>query len=187
MNTTINKTEGQTGKPKHKFNFIDFLILLLIVAIIGTAIYAVFAWSDIKALWSTSSKDIQYIVELRGVDSDFIDNIKSNDIVIDSVSKNQLGIVQATNTEDPYKIISYEEILDKDGNPTGDYNGVLIEDKDNPKYNITVYINATAEYEKGVGYTVNGTRIAVGEVLELRFPQFTAVAYCTHISESNQA
>ena len=175
MNNNINKSDIKE-KKKHKFNIVDFLILLLIVAIVGTAIYAVFAWSDIKALWSTSSKEIKYIVELREVDKDFVDNmnIEKNNIVIDSVSKNQLGTVDDISSE-PCRPLSYKI---ENGSPVGD------RQDDSSKYNITIYISATAEYEKGVGYTVNGTRIAVGEILQLRFPQFASTAYCTHISES---
>lgn len=181
MNNNINKTENKNEKVKHKFNIIDFLIILLVAAVIGTTIYAVISWSDIKAIWSTSSKDIQYVVELRGVDAEFINKIKKNDIVIDSVSKNQLGTVQSADSIEPYSILDYEEKTSDDGKKT--YTGILAEDK--TKYNITVYISATAEYEKGVGYTVNGNRIAVGEILDLRFPQFASTAHCIHISEAN--
>ena len=178
MNNNINKVDIKE-KKKHKFNIVDFFILLLVVAIIGTAIYAVFSWSDIKALWSTSSKKIEYIIELRGVDDEFINNIKENDTVIDSVSKNQLGKVKSVNSNEHYSVLNYE-VDEKNG---GGYKGVLV--KDESKYNISVYVSATAEYEKGVGYTVNGTRIAVGEALELRFPQFSSTtAYCVHIDET---
>ena len=180
MNNKINKIDEKTKKIKHKFNIVDFLILLLVVTIIGTSIYTIVAWSDIKALWSTSSKGIQYVVELRGVDDDFINNIKKNDMVIDAVSKNQLGTVQNADSIKPYEILNYEKISKEDGSVS--YTGKLAEDK--TKYNITVYISATAEYEKGIGYTVNGRRVAVGEVLELRFPNFASTAYCVSISES---
>ena len=173
MNNNTNKLDIKE-KKKHKFNIVDFLILLLVVAIIGTAVYAVFSWSDIKTLWATSSKEILYVVELRGIDQDLIDNVKGTDIVIDSISKNQLGIVQSA-TSDPYSILGYT--VDADG----EYTATMI--TDGSKFNITVTISATAEYEKGVGYTVNGTRIAVGEVLDLRFPQLASTAYCVHISE----
>lgn len=173
MNNNINKSDIKE-KKKHKFNIVDFLILLLVVSIIGTAIYAVFAWSDIKALWATSSKEILYVVELRGIDQDLVDNIKGTDVVIDSVSKNQLGIVQSANS-DPYSTLGYT--VDTDG----EYKATMI--TDGSKFNITITISATAEYEKDIGYTVNGTRIAVGEVLDLRFPQLASTAYCVHISE----
>lgn len=180
MNNKINNIEDKNKKIKHKFNIVDFLIILLIMTIIVTSIYAIVSWSDIKAIWSTSSKELQYVVELRGVDDKFINNIKKNDIVIDAVSKSQLGTVQSADSMEPYYVLNYEIKTAEDG--TQSYNGVIAKDK--TKYNITIYISATAEYEKDVGYTVNGRRIAVGEVLELRFPNFASTAYCVSISES---
>ena len=160
MNNTNNSAVKQK-KIKRKFNIVDFLVLVLIVAIIGVAIYAVVYWSNIKSLWATSTTDLQYAVELRGVDQKFVDKIKNGDAVTDTVSKNQLGIVDRVDKIEKYTTFS---------------EGTLVEHPD--KFNITVYISATAEYEQGVGYTVNGRRIAVGEIIEMRFPNFSSVAYC---------
>lgn len=149
-------------KIKRKFNIVDFLVLVLIAAIIGLAVYAVVYWTNIKSLWATDTMDdFQYAVELRGVDQEFIDKIKNGDTVIDGVSKNQLGTVDR---------------VDKIEKHTTFDNGALVEHPD--KFNITVYISTPAEYEEGVGYTVNGRRIAVGEIIEMRFPNFASVAYC---------
>lgn len=160
MNNTNNSAVKQK-KIKRKFNVVDFLVLVLIVAIIGVAIYAVVYWANIKSLWATSTTDLQYAVELRGVDQKFVDKIKNGDAVTDAVSKNQLGIVDRVDKIEKYTTFS---------------EGTLVEHPD--KFNITVYISATAEYEQGVGYTVNGRRIAVGEIIEMRFPNFSSVAYC---------
>ena len=51
------------------------------------------------------------------------------------------------------------------------------------KYNITVKVVATAEYEEGIGYSVNGCRVAIGEMLDMRFPQYTCSGACTQIYE----
>lgn len=160
MNNTNNSAVKQK-KIKRKFNVVDFLVLVLIVAIIGVAIYAVVYWANIKSLWATSTTDLQYAVELRGVDQKFVDKIKNGDAVTDAVSKNQLGIVDRVDKIEKYTTFS---------------EGTLVEHPD--KFNITVYISATAEYEQGVGYTVNGRRIAVGEIIEMRFPNFSSVSYC---------
>ena len=82
-----------------------------------------------------------------------------------------------------YKVVAPEE--NNNGTITSaTYTGELVPYPD--KYNITVYISTTAEYEKGVGYTVNGRRIAVGEAIEMRFPEFSGVGYCiTFAHKSN--
>ena len=161
----MNNTNGSTinqKKIKRKFNIVDFLVLILIVAIIGLAVYAVIYWTNVKSLWATNTMDdFQYAVELRGVDQEFVDKINNGDTVIDGVSKNQLGTVDRVDKIEKY---------------TSFNNGALVEHPD--KFNITVYISTPAEYEEGVGYTVNGRRIAVGEIIEMRFPEFSSVAYC---------
>ena len=178
MNSNTNNSSTKTKKAKRKFNIIDFLILLIIFAVIGASIYAIVSWSNIKSLWSTSTVELQYTVELRGVDKAFINNIKAGDAVTDAVSKNQLGTVDRVDSV-KYTVFDYvkKEIPSEDGKTsTVNYEGVLSEYPD--KYTVTVYISSTAEYEKGIGYTINGRRIAVGEIIEMRFPEFSSTAYC---------
>lgn len=178
MNSNTNNSSTKTKKAKRKFNIIDFLILLIIFAVIGASIYAIVSWSNIKSLWSTSTVELQYTVELRGVDKAFINNIKAGDAVTDAVSKNQLGTVDRVDSV-KYTVFDYvkKEIPSEDGkNSTVNYEGVLSEYPD--KYTVTVYISSTAEYEKGIGYTINGRRVAVGEIIEMRFPEFSSTAYC---------
>ena len=177
-NNVTNNSAVKQKKNKRKFNIIDFLVLVIILAVIGISVYAVVSWSNIKSLWSTSTVELQYTVELRGVDEEFVNNIKAGDTVTDAVSKNQLGIVDRVDSIEKATVLDYvkNEIPNEDGKTTVTYNGVLSEYPD--KYNITVYISSSAEYEKGVGYTVNGRRIAVGEIIEMRFPEFSSVGYC---------
>ena len=79
MNTNIsNKSAAKQKKIKRKFNIIDFLVLIIILAVIAASIYVVVSWSNIKSLWSVSTVELQYTVELRGVDKEFIDNIKAD-------------------------------------------------------------------------------------------------------------
>lgn len=179
MNNNIANNSIKKKKTKRSFNIIDFLVLLIIVTVIGASIYAIFSWSSIKSLWSTSTVDLQYTVELRGVDEEFINKIKAGDTVTDAVSKNQLGTVEKVDSIEKYTVLDYtkNEVQSEDGKvPTISYNGVLSEYPD--KYNVTVYISSSAEYESGIGYTINGRRIAVGEAIEMRFPEFSSTAYC---------
>lgn len=172
MNNANNSSAKKSRKLKRKFNIVDFLILVLVLTVVGTTIYAVISWSNIKRLWSTSTVSLQYVVELRGVDADFINNIKAGDSVTDSVTKTNLGTVDRVESIEKHKVLDYYIPDDK----TDEYVGVLSEYDD--KYNVTVYISSTAEYEKGIGYTINGRRVAIGEVLNLRFPKFASTAYC---------
>ena len=178
MNNMNNSAQKSNG-AKRKFNIIDVLVVILVATIIGVSIYAVYAWSDIKSLWAKNTVQLTYVVELRGVDKEFIDNVQAGDAVIDSVSKNSLGKVDSIKSVEKHSVLDYEEKTEKnqDGVMITTYNGVLSEYPD--KYDITVYIiSDAAEYEKDIGYTINGRRIAVGEIIPLRFPEFSANAYC---------
>jgi hypothetical protein len=57
--------------------------------------------------------------------------------------------------------------------------GVLSEHPN--KFNLLVTISTTANYAEGSGYSVNATRIAVGEKLALRFPDYVAEGYCIYL------
>ena len=168
MNNANNIPLKNNKKTKRKFNFIDFLILLLILTVLVVAVFTIASWSSIEKLLTSSQVSLQYTVELRGVDAEFINNIKTGDTVTDSVSKTELGSVTRVDIE-KHSILDYKE-------ENGVYTGVPAYYDD--KYDITVYISSNAEYLSGTGYTINGTRIAIGEILNLRFPNFSSSAYC---------
>ena len=109
-------------------------------------------------------------LELTGVDEAYIDNIVENDVVIDSVSKSNLGTVAAVDYSIQYTELAYNE---------NESVGVLTPVAG--KYNVIVTVNATAQYEQGKGYSVNGTRIAVGEKINARFPNYVCECYCISI------
>ena len=125
--------------------------------------------SLIKKLSSDQTKEIQYTVEFSGVDAEFVNRIKEDDLVIHSVSKNHMGTVVAVSTE-PYYELHFVDSEQK-GRPV-----------EHPeKLNLVVTVSVTAQYAEGSGYSVNSTRIAVGEKLALRFPDYAAEGYCIYL------
>ena len=176
MSENISNKKNAEPKNKRKFNVIDFFICVIIVALVGVLIYSFSPWSQIKQIWTSDEVTIDYTVELREVDVSFQDLIKKNNSVIDSVSKGSLGKVTEVKSESSW-ILDYVEKED------GTREGVRVENPN--KVDITVRITAKANYEKGVGYTVNGTRIAVGEEIALRFPKYTCVGYCVNLAANS--
>ena len=173
-NNSLNTTITQK-KPKRKFNFIDFLIILVVVAIIGVLIYVFSPWAQIEKLWTNNKVELTYFVEIKDVDIAYMESIKEGDGVINSVSKNSLGsVAEISKIEKAYV---YDYVLNEQGEMT------CIRSEHPRKYNITVKIVATAEYDEGIGYSINGCRIAIGEMLDLRFPQYTCSGACTQIYE----
>ena len=181
MNNNIspNTNRNAAKKPKKKFNVIDFFILLIILAVVAALVYAFSPWSQIQKLWKPNQTTFQYAVELKEVDGEFINLIKAGDSVINSVNKNSMGTVDRVGEPTRSTVLDYQpnDVPAEDGTVT--YKGVLVEKPD--KYDIIVYVTATAEYEKGEGYMINGSRVAVGEELFFRFPHFEYSGYCIAI------
>ena len=171
MNNNINTPAKKSGqqKKKLKFNFIDFLLILLILAIIATVIYvfAPFSWIEQR----NGTIDLQYTIEIQAVDEVFIENIQENDIVIDSVSKNVIGSVVAVDYNTQYSVLQYDE---------SSREGILSVIPD--KYNLIITISTDkAVFNDGEGYSINGCRIAVGEKINAKFPNYIAEGYCIGI------
>ena len=171
MKKNLNSPSKIKQKVKGgKFNIIDFLLIAIVLLIIGTLIYVFLPSSAMRSITADKKVDIDYAIEIIGVDEEFIDNIKQDDVVLDSISKNQLGTVTAVDYS-----IQYTELKYSEEEEVGVLSPVL------GKYNVIVTVSATAEYEEGIGYSVNGTRIAVGEKISARFPDYVCEGYCISI------
>lgn len=162
----INESTAVKQKS-YRFNILDVLLILLAIGVVFVAVNIISPMSFIKKLQSDSSHTIEYTVEFVAVDEDFIDAIKENDNVMDSVSKNALGTVVAVDYNTHYSELKYDE---------ENHVGKLVDYTD--KYNVTVTITADGSYISGEGYNINAHRIAVGEQMSLRFPNFVAEGYC---------
>lgn len=173
-NTAVIKNNSK--KKKSGFNFVDLLLIIIAVAIIGGAVYLFSPISFLKGLSSKVNGTLDYTVEIRNVDVVFIENIKENDIVIDSVSKNTIGKVVAIDHNTKYTELDYRE------NADGQYEGFLLEYPD--RYNISVTITADAEFLAGQGYSINNCRVAVGEKMSLRFRDYVCEGYCVYVTPS---
>ena len=88
MNNIPHKPVAQEKKSKRKFNFIDFLVVLVIISVIGIAFYIFSPWSKIEKLWSNNQVEITYLVEMKDVSPEDIELIKAGDSVKNSVTKN---------------------------------------------------------------------------------------------------
>ena len=153
----------------------DFLLIVTLLLAVAVAIYMFAPFSKLRSWVNQEQKPIEYTVEILGVEQEFIDKIKENDVVIDSVSKNTVGKVSAVDFNTRYTELQYVE-------GSTDNVGVLAEYPD--RYNVVVTITASADYVEGEGYSVNHCRIAVGEEMALRFPDFACVGHCIGLTES---
>ena len=178
MGNNLNNTSMAATKAKKKkgFNFIDFVIILIVLAIIGGTVYLFSPISFLKKASSAIEGTLDYTIEIRNVDITFIDNIKENDIVIDSVTKKQLGTVSTVDHNTKYAELNYQSADREQGKDEG----FMMEYPN--RYNIIVTITSSADYIVGEGYTVNNCRIAVGKKLYLRFSDYVCEGYCVYVT-----
>lgn len=171
MNGNNNVPAKKTrGIKQRKFNVIDFLLIVIALLVVAALVYFFLPSTVIKTITADKSEEIQYSIEILGVDEQFLDNINEDDVVLDSVTKSNIGTVTAIDYGILHTQLKYDE-----ENQVGVLSPVA------GKYNVIVTITATAQFEDGVGYTVNGTRIAVGERINARFPNYVCESYCISI------
>lgn len=187
MNSSTNikqTTASKQQKKKGRFNFIDLTLILILLLIVGVLIYSFSPVSLIKKWFNSDTVNIQYEVELIGVDENVVDLIKSDTLVNDATTKSSLGTVTMVNKTDyvelkPVTSIRYEG--------EGEDQKEIIENSIVPveypnKYNLNVIVTVKADYSEGKGYSVGSTRIAVGEKLSLKFPDYKCEGYCVGIT-----
>lgn len=156
-------------KRSGKFNLVDFFLIVIVLLIIATVIYVFAPFSRLNALVKSEAHSIEYTVEFLGVDEALISKIQENDAVLNAVSKNTMGTVIAVDYHTKYTELQYMEQNEQNV-------GVLAEHPS--KYNVIITVTATADYVAGSGYSIHGSRIAVGEKLSLRFPDYACEGYC---------
>jgi hypothetical protein len=174
MKNTNNLNSSQSEvktKKKGGFNIIDFLIIIIVLAFVFVIINLVSPLSVFKKFFVDQTYTIRYTVEFVCVDEQYIDMIAENDTVVDSVSKHSLGRVDVVDNSTVYTTLEYNEANGSGSLSTHD-----------GKYNVLVTITAEGSYSKGEGYSINGKRIAVGEKMSLRFPDYAAEGYCVTLS-----
>ena len=175
MNESNNSTQQIKKRSRKKFNIIDFLLIVVILLITASIVYLFLPSSWVKNITADKTVQIRYVVEVKCVDEQYKDNITASQLVQDSVSKSEIGYVEAVE-DNPYEELKYNLEQETD-------NGIGILSQIDGKYDLTITITADAHYKAGEGYTINGTRIAVGEKLYTKFPNYSCEAFCIAVEE----
>ncbi|NLZ36272.1 MAG: DUF4330 family protein [Clostridiales bacterium] len=158
-------------KSKIRFNIIDALLLLIIIAAVALAAYFVMS-GRVGQQRAVSERPIQYTVLLTNVRGEFKGNIKIGDSVTDTVKLMPIGEVTDIKT--------VQTSIDIEDETAGRIVSAIVPDK----YDITVTVTADATVSTGF-YMIGGYQIQVGTLVSLRVPDFTGVGYCTSITEVN--
>lgn len=153
-------------KIKVKFNLMDLLILLILAAAAAVLLY-VFVLSDKNTVdgLSASEKKISYVVEITGLNEEYVEKIAVGQHPVESSKKKALGTVTALESQ-PYM---YTGTNKTDGtlvlNTVDDY--------------ITIYATMEANAEPdGFAYAIEGYDIYVGKLIYLSFADIVCSGYC---------
>ncbi len=146
---------------KFKYNLIDFIFLIIVLALIAVGIWAIVN----ETVYSADTQSVTYTVEIHGVENEVASQLAVGDIISDRNTRSVLGTVSSISIK-PEKI---ECIVDKTTDSV-DENGevsVLVEKvvnlADSNLYS-TVVITCTAQADvTSTDITVNGIKLLSGE------------------------
>lgn len=158
-------------KRAWRFTALDLILLLVVAAVIALAVYffGPFRQNDASA---ETTVNIEYTIEIKGIEDNYVGNIRVGDAVIDSVTKKGIGTVSAVENT---PMIEY--LLDSEEG--------VIEEKEYPGYaNMLVTISCPATRSEK-GYTINGYRVAIGVLHYLQMPRFQGSGYCIGVQEQD--
>lgn len=169
-----NKKKVTSQVRKNRFNVLDIVIVVLILFIVAAIVMFIVPEFSGRAVIGEKVQ-ISYTVVFENVSRDVYDKVMVDDNVTEVVGGRNLGVVSEIPESEHY----YEYVLstDESGN-----NIAVKKQYDDMGMNLRVTITATAVYKEGVGYTVDGYRIASGKRLELRFNSFVGSGYCENIT-----
>ena len=162
------RNSKMTGEKSGRFNFVDLLLVLLILVIAG-ALLIMFDPFSLSSKDTTQEVTLRYTVEIKDVSNEMKNNVKSGEKVLNSTTDYDMGTVVAV---EPQSSFEWEY------NEGDDY---MSKKYKTDKSDMIITIDVKAVYEEEMGYMIDGKHIAVGALLSLRFPNFTGSGYCISI------
>ena len=158
------------AKTKLKFNIMDAVILLAVIAVIALLLY-IFIFSETTSVGSmdSASYSLTYVVEVVGLNEEFADRIVPGSTVIDSSKKMNIGTVTAVEKM-PYLYMG-----------TNKSEGTLVLNPVDDHCNLYVTIEADATLD-GISYSIGGYEVYVGSLVYMSFSDIVCSGYCISLS-----
>jgi hypothetical protein len=156
-----------SGRKKMRINFIDIILILIIVAAVAVLGYIILS-PQINISSKAEAVTIQYQVEIVHLREEWKDNVEIGDDFIDYTTMESIGTVVDVRCSDE-KFLS----VNRD---TGELVYVSY-----PDY-ITMIITVEAEaVPAGIGYDVNGVNLQIGPDIHFRLPNLCYEGPCKSI------
>ena len=159
-------------KKRGRFNLMDLILVLLAIGIALFVLFVIDPFSINLLGADEQNVTLEYSIRIENVEATFMDKIRIRDEVTDASLKSSLGFVNAVENDIPHTEPYYDSEAD------------LVSMKEYPnRYDLIITITTDAMFTQGVGYTVNGRRIAVGSEFYLMFPEYIGEGFCVSMRE----
>ncbi len=163
---------------KHKYNFIDFVLIIVALAIVAVGAYFI-----VKGVVpQTTESAITFTVEVHDVDNEAVNDIGIGDLISYLDTKTYLGTVKKiTVTPEKVECVVNEtvEALNEQGETVTSVEK-KVKTVDSSLYS-TVSITLTAVADTSVGIEVNGVQILSGETIAIYSRNFAGTGMITAI------
>lgn len=172
-------SEHREGPKRERSRRGLFLIAdVMLLAVIFAAIFFLVSLLTPFTLFDNTEEEartVTYTVEFKGVDKDAFASLRKGDTVVDKATGAVVG--EVTDLE-PRKYVVYTDVPTDEKDETLDSHVVTKAEYPEEFTTVSVTITVTADYVAGVGYTVDGCRIAAGREYELNFPGCAGKGTC---------
>jgi len=166
----VNKRKG-----KYRFNIIDILLVVIIIAAVLAIAFLVYS-SDKKDAENGNMKNVKivYTLENKEIDDILRGNIDIGNALYTIDGEAKLGeVVDVEYSASEYDIVDPES----DQKTTSVLPGRL---------DMHVVMSAEAMVDESGIYYINGVRMNMGKEFDARFPSYTGKCICISISEVNE-
>ena len=157
---------ASVSNGKRRINFLDFLLIVLVIAIITASVVTVIRSNPNRI--SGGDKVIVYTVKCEMVDVAMANKFHIGDSIYDNVTNQLLGTVYTTPEAVP--------IIAKDENGN---------DYDTGKIALTLSVKASVWVEDGM-YTIDKYRISAGQDVSFHSDKVYVNGYCSDIKNASE-
>lgn len=159
-------------RKKVRFNLIDTIIVIFILAVIAAAAYFLFGNFDFS--FDRGDKDVQFEVRIENVGKDTLKTLENQSLltpqtkVRNAVTGEEIGTISSFRTE---KSRYYGGLVQEENG----YSLGTMEYED--VYDVYIMISASAKRDSRDVYTVGDIRLVIGETVNFKVKSYTATAY----------
>lgn len=129
---------------KHKFNWVDGLVLLLAVLLVAGAVYKF--WGNNVTGSAVSMQPVTYSVTISGARQGIVDALQVGDTIFDGDSGNAVGNISAVQAQDARVLIKQDD-------------GTVAWGTEEARYDVVITVDAQA--------TVSGDNCQVNRIYQL--------------------